>query len=158
MFAAREAFRRVCRARDLLVDPITDRVAPRTVREIARSVGLSPFYLIRLFGAVFGATPHQYRIQARIDRAKRLLAEGDAPVTAVCMEVGCASLGSFSDMFARRVGASPSGYRRRIRRLASRAPEPAPVPGCLGLMTALPSGALGAQGNSREAPAVRTTR
>lgn len=153
MFAAREAFRRVCRARDLLVDSTT----PRTIREIARSVGLSPFYLIRLFGAVFGATPHQYRIQARIDHAKRLLAEGDAPVTAVCMEVGCTSLGSFSGMFAERVGASPSDYRRRVRRLATRASGPAPVPGCLGLMTALPSGAL-AQGNSREAPAVRTTR
>jgi len=31
------------------------------------------------------------------------------------MEVGFVSLGSFSDLFARRVGATPSAYQRRAR-------------------------------------------
>ena len=31
------------------------------------------------------------------------------------MEVGFTSLGSFSDLFARRVGRAPSAYQRRTR-------------------------------------------
>jgi AraC-like DNA-binding protein len=52
---------------------------------------------------------------ARVDRAKELLASNDYSVTDVCMEVGFNSLGSFSDLFARRVGVPPSAYRRQIR-------------------------------------------
>jgi len=69
---------------------------------------MSPFHFIRQFEAVFGATPHQFRIQTRLDRAKQLLALSDYSVTDVCLEVGFSSLGSFSDLFARRVGAPPS--------------------------------------------------
>jgi AraC-like DNA-binding protein len=106
------ALRRLCRARDRL------RESPETpvpIAEIAREAGLSRFHFIRLFESVFGVTPHQYRIGARVDRAKELLASGDCSVTDVCMEVGFSSLGSFSDLFARRVGVPPSTYRRQIR-------------------------------------------
>ena len=76
---------------------------------------MSPYQFIRRFCAVFGETPHQFRIGARLDRAKQLLAVSDYSVTDVCMEVGFSSLGSFSDLFARRVGVAPSAFRRRIR-------------------------------------------
>lgn len=122
-------FRRLIRARDLLAD---DDVT--TVRAIAEDLGLSPFHFIRQFAAVFGATPHQFRTRARLDRAKSLLATG-APVTDVCMEVGFSSLGSFSALFTRWVGASPSRYRRVVQ--VPRAPVL--VPGCLGLLAQLPS-------------------
>ena len=48
------------------------------------------------------------------------------------------SLGSFSDLFARRVGTSPSAYRRRMRTMVQ-VPgglEPVLAPGCLSLMAA----------------------
>ena len=66
------------------------------------------------------------------------LALSDYSVTDVCMEVGFSSLGSFSDLFARRVGVSPSAYRRQIRVLM---PGPGVIPpqltpGCLTLMAA----------------------
>jgi AraC-like DNA-binding protein len=76
---------RLCRARDLLRDT-HDRTL--TIEEVARDVTLSPFHFIRVFRAVFGETPHQFRIQARVDRAKQLLALSDYSVTDVCMEVG----------------------------------------------------------------------
>jgi AraC-like DNA-binding protein len=91
MLLRHEGFRRLCRARESLQqleDP-----AP-TVEVIAREVQVSPFHFIRQFEALFGVTPHQYRIQARLDRAMRLLAEGRFSVTDVCMEVGFSSLGS----------------------------------------------------------------
>jgi AraC-like DNA-binding protein len=70
--------------------------------------------------------------------------EAGTPVTETCLEVGFASLGSFSALFTRWVGASPTRYRSEQQ--APRPPDPI-VPGCLGLLTALP------QRNSREAVA-----
>ena len=131
----KRAFGRLCRARDMLREPHDDRVS---IEDVARTAGVSPFHFIRRFRALFGDTPHQVRIQARLDRAKHLLAVSDYSVTDVCMEVGFTSLGSFSDLFARRVGMSPSLYRQRIRVVMSgwRALPPELTPGCLTLMGA----------------------
>jgi len=131
---SRRAFARLCRARDQLRE-IHDE--PIAIAAVAKDAGLSPFQFIRLFDAVFGETPHQYRTRARLDHAKDLLAASDYSVTDVCMEVGFSSLGSFSDLFARRVGLSPSQYRKRARSLVS-VPARALVrhSGCLTLMAA----------------------
>jgi len=136
---APDVFRRLCRARDLLQrDPEPD--ASPSVADVARGAGISPYHFIRQFEAVFGLTPHRLRTRSRLDRARLLLAEGRLSVTDVCMEVGFSSLGSFSDLFARRVGEPPSSYRRRARSMVSvpgRAPRDL-FPGCLSLMARLP--------------------
>src|SRR6185312_17314665 len=98
MLVGPDTFRRLCRARELLAEETEQ---PLTIREVARRSRISPFHFIRQFEALFGLTPHQFRIQARLDRAKRLLATGGHSVTEVCMEVGMSSLGSFSNLFAR---------------------------------------------------------
>lgn len=125
----RVTFRSLVRARELLGD--AELAMP--VREVARRVAISPFHFIRLFAAVFGVTPHQFRTRARIERAKELLESGVKSVTDVCMEVGFSSVGSFSAMFSRRVGVAPSTYRG--------APHAA-APGCVTLMTQLPADAF----------------
>ena len=131
----KSAFDRLCRARDMLREAHDDRLS---IEEVARTTGVSPFHFIRRFHAMFGETPHQFRIRARLERAKHLLAVSDYSVTDVCMEVGFTSLGSFSDLFTRRVGLSPSLYRRQIR---STGPGARALPrelarGCLTLMGA----------------------
>ena len=111
---------------------------PLSIAEVAREAAMSPFHFIRRFESVFGTTPHQFRIQSRLDRAKHLLALSDYSVTDVCMEVGFSSLGSFSALFARRFGKPPSAYRRQVRSLIA-VPGELPrelVPGCLSLMAA----------------------
>jgi AraC-like DNA-binding protein len=136
-----EVFRRLCRARRSLTE-IPE--APPSIREVAREAGISSFHFIRQFDAVFGHTPHQLRIQARLERAKRLLAMGELSVTDVCMEVGFSSLGSFSDLFTRRVGETPSSYRRKARAMVQ-VPGVLPrelFPGCLALMSSLPPSAF----------------
>jgi len=148
MLVDRATLRRLCQARDLLAEDD----ANRSIADVARAVAISPFHFIRQFEAVFGVTPHQYRIRARLERAKLLLARGQHSVTDVCLEVGFSSLGSFSSLFARRIGASPSAYQRRARALVQ-VPGTFPValfPGCLSLLAHLPAGAFR---NFREARA-----
>lgn len=141
----------MCRARDLLLE---DREHPLSIRDLASEVGVSPFHLIRQFDAVFGVTPHQFRLASRLDLAKHLLATGQHSVTEVCMEVGFSSLGSFSVLFTARVGETPSAYRRRMRpmiRVPGRVPRDL-IPGCLTLLGLLPASALVTPGrNFREA-------
>jgi AraC-like DNA-binding protein len=65
------------------------------------------------------------------------------------MAVGFSSLGSFSSLFTRRVGVSPSGWQRRHRPAPGR-PRQMPaelIPGCLSLMGRIP----GQKGNFKEA-------
>jgi AraC-like DNA-binding protein len=140
-------FVRLCRARELLAEAISDGRGP-TIRRVARAVRLSPFHFIRQFEAVFGVTPHQFRIRERLDAAKQLLAAGRTSVTDVCMQVGFSSVGTFSDLFARRVGEAPSRYQRR---LSADAVASELAGGCFGLMGRLPAGAF--QSNFREAGA-----
>ena len=111
-----------------------------SVNQIARRAGIAPHHFIRLFRAVFGETPHQYRSLTQIERAKHLLILTDQTVTEVCMAVGFSSLGSFSTLFTRRVGMSPSVFLRRHRAPAGqpRRLPPKLIPGCLSLMALLP--------------------
>src|SRR5688572_19716760 len=109
MIVSPATFKRLCRARRLIAD---DAESAQTVRALAREVGLSRFHLIRQFRALFGVTPHQYRTHVRLERARELLGGGHS-VTEACLEVGFSSPGSFSHLFVRRVGVTPSAYRRR---------------------------------------------
>ena len=151
MLLRHEGFRRLCLARDLLRE---QREPTPSIADLAREVQISPFHFIRQFEAVFGVTPHQFRIQTRLDTARHLLSTGRYSVTDVCMEVGFSSLGSFSALFTRRVGEPPSAYRRRIRTMVQ-VPGIVPLdlrPGCLTLMSHLPSAAFSRPGrNFREA-------
>lgn len=124
---------RLCRARDMLrrVDGCSV-----LVRDVAMEVGISPYHFIRLFRAVFGETPAQCRLAARLEHARYLLGVTDLTVTEICMQVGFGSLGTFSSVFSQRVGLSPTAYRRKVQAMAAEPGEmPAQlIPGCLSLM------------------------
>jgi len=141
MLLAACTFRNLCRGREILAESPEEHLS---IKSIAQEVAISPYHFIRQFEAVFGLTPHQFRIQFRLDRAKLLLAMGEHSVTEVCMEVGFSSLGSFSDLFTRKFGSSPSAYQRRARSMVQ-VPGNFPqelFPGCLILMGALPASAF----------------
>jgi AraC-like DNA-binding protein len=132
MLLGDERFRRLAEARDALER--ADETRP--VAAIARLAGVSPYHFIRQFKAVFGVTPHQCRVLARLDRARHLLAHDRSSVTGVCLAVGSSSLGSFSALFHQRTGQSPSEFRDRLRALFpdARERQAALAPGCLTIM------------------------
>jgi AraC-like DNA-binding protein len=104
---------RLCHARELLRET-EDRTF--SFRQVARETGMSPYHFIRLFKAVFGETPKQCQLQARLEKAKNLLLVTDLSVTEVCLEAGFSSLEPFSYVFARRtVWLRQSTAKRSVR-------------------------------------------
>jgi len=86
---------------------------PLDLNELSQAANLSRYHFLRAFRGAFQMTPHEYLTRKRIERAKELLAESDLLVTEICFEVGFESLGSFSTLFHRIAGWSPSIYRAR---------------------------------------------
>lgn len=88
---------------------------PINLPDISARANFSPHHFLRVYKRTFQETPHEFVTRLRIERAKTLLAGGGHNVTEACFEVGFSSLGSFSTLFAHRVGLSPSEYRRYVR-------------------------------------------
>ena len=63
---------------------------PLPLNELARSVGLSPFYLHRLFKEVVGVTPKAYAAAKRVERFREKLRENPT-VTAAMYDAGFGS-------------------------------------------------------------------
>ena len=72
---------------------------------------------------------HQYLIRKRLEKAKELLANSPLSITEICFAVGFESLGSFSTLFHKTVGWSPSIYRARV--LEQRRNPYKFIPGCV---------------------------
>ncbi len=79
------------------------------LENISDEACFSKFHFIRLFKNIYGKTPHQYLTAVRIEHATKLL-QNCIPVSEVCFAVGFDSLTSFSGLFKRIVGQSPSLY------------------------------------------------
>jgi AraC-like DNA-binding protein len=132
----RDVLIRLCKARDLLRQTEEWLMVP----QVAREIGMSPYHFTRLFKAVFGETPKQCQLEARLEKAKHDLIATDTSITDICMEAGFSSLGTFSYVFARRVGMTPTSYRRKFRPLMN-LPGEMPcqlIPGCFSLMSGSP--------------------
>jgi AraC-like DNA-binding protein len=98
---------------------------------IADEVYSSKFHFIRQFKSIYRKTPHQYLIAVRAEKAKELLKEG-MPVSDVCYAVGFESVGSFSGLFKRLYGITPSAYLKQQQLIKAQIKE-SPlsfIPGC----------------------------
>jgi AraC-like DNA-binding protein len=84
---------------------------PLTLADIGRAAAMSPNHLLRSYRHVFGTTPGKHVAELRLTEAARLLASG-CSVTETCLRVGFESVGSFSTLYKRRFGRSPSAEPR----------------------------------------------
>ncbi len=102
----------------LPTSPATERIAVeitrnpadnRSIDEWALQIGTSGRTLARRFIQETGLSFGQWRQQARLLEAMRLLADG-APVTTVAMELGYGNQSAFITMFRKAVGKTPGKY------------------------------------------------
>jgi AraC family transcriptional regulator len=90
-----------------------------TVSEIAQVVGVSPYHFIRLFKASTGKSPYQYLVEARVRRAKELLATGKFTIGEVANEVGFFDQSHLSRHFKRIFGLPPRALLHSVKRTFS---------------------------------------
>jgi AraC family transcriptional regulator len=92
-----------------------DVAARPSLGELAASVGVHPVTLARAFRRAFGCTVGEYLRRLRIERAAGQLASSTQPLAEIALAAGFADQSHFSNVFRRRVGMSPSAYRREVR-------------------------------------------
>ena len=85
------------------------------ITELSTAVGMNVDHFSRMFKRSTGLAPHQYLGNIRLERAKRLLAEGRAPIIEIAYEIGYANPSQFSAFFRKRTGLSPSEFRRSLQ-------------------------------------------
>ena len=99
-------------ARDRLHADLTVRPS---LADLAAAVGVHPVTLARAFRRTFGCTVGEYLRRLRIERASEQLVTGGQSLAEIALAAGFADQSHFSNVFRRRVGMSPSAYRREAR-------------------------------------------
>jgi AraC family transcriptional regulator len=84
-----------------------------SLKDIAGSVGLSPFHFARLFKRSIGLSPHQYLVRQRVERARQLLLQGDLSLAAIATAVGFCDQSHFTMHFRRIHKVTPKTYADR---------------------------------------------
>ncbi len=85
---------------------------PLPLTDLTRKTGVSQRQLERLCKRYLGATPAQYYVQLRLERARRMLRQTDLSVAEVAIACGFVSLSHFAKVYRRHFGCSPREDRK----------------------------------------------
>ena len=89
---------------------------PLWLDDLAMIAGMSKYHFAKSFRQAMGIPPHQYLVQARIEKARGLLGDEMMSLPQIASRVGYADTGQFSAQFRRVIGLSPAQYRRHARK------------------------------------------
>lgn len=78
----------------------------------ADSIGISKYYLSRLFKKATGLSLIAYRNKIRLRHAEEMLLDGGEPISEIAEECGFESAQYFCDAFKKEYGVSPSEFRK----------------------------------------------
>lgn len=82
-----------------------------TVQTLAAHAGMSVSTFERQVKRLYGLTPSQLLIRARIDAATRLLEQTDWPIARIAVECGYFDHSAFTRVFKSTVGLTPKAFR-----------------------------------------------
>ena len=103
---------------------VRDRVAATrgrpSIGALARSEGVHPVYLTRLFHLSYGCSISRFIRRLRVQRGADLLARTDLQVSAIAADLDFADQSHFCRTFRAEMGVSPSAYRSVVRPNARR--------------------------------------
>jgi len=106
-------YRRIVKAKLFIDDNYAHNI---DLDHISDEAFFSKFHFIRLFKKTYAKTPHQYLTFVRIEKSKLLL-QTAIPISEVCYAVGFDSVSSFTGLFKRLTGQTPSTYQQEYRRI-----------------------------------------
>lgn len=98
-------------AREYIIEHFAENCS---LERIANEVNLSPNYLHTAFKEAFGETPYAYVTKKRIEKAKRLIAAGQASMLDIALETGFCSQSHFNKVFKSQTGMTPKEFRSSI--------------------------------------------
>lgn len=87
---------------------------PLGLGDAASLCSLSPTYFSRLFAKTFGSGFVTYQTRLRLQRAARMLATGELPVSQIGYRTGFASHAYFSHCYRATFGVSPTQHRKML--------------------------------------------
>lgn len=84
-----------------------------SLEEMAKEVGISPYYLSKLFKEAEGVGYIEYVTKLRIDYAKNQLVETEKSIKQICVDAGYQDPNYFSRIFKKWTGKTPTEFRGR---------------------------------------------
>jgi AraC-like DNA-binding protein len=87
---------------------------PPPLPELAHRLGVSYTWFRRTFAHHTGLSPHQYRLQIKLGRARTLLSDTALTVKEVAFRCGFQNEHYFSRLFKRKTGVAPGEWRHHL--------------------------------------------
>lgn len=104
-----EIFKRISTAKDWMEANFQNSA---TLEDIAAIASMNSQHFLRMFKQAYAITPHQYLIDLKLKKAKRLLEDNNLTISDICQSIGFESAFSFSILFKKRFGMPPSHFRK----------------------------------------------
>jgi len=83
-----------------------------SIRQIAKTVGVHPTHLARVFRSLLGCTPGDLLHARRLEKAAELLLSSEMSIAQIALEAGYSDQAQFTKAFCRMYGIPPGSYRR----------------------------------------------
>lgn len=87
-----------------------------SVKEIAKKIGISLYYMLHCFKQGTEMTITDYKNRLKMEQAKNMLYTTDKTITEIAHDCGFASSSYFSEMFKKSENVSPSHYRNAMKK------------------------------------------
>lgn len=85
------------------------------LQDMAKSFGIHPNYLTRIFHETYGISPKQYIMDLKLKKARRLLTTTELSVSVIASSLGFDDQLAFSKVFKKEYSVSPTEYRKQSR-------------------------------------------
>ncbi|WP_217704360.1 helix-turn-helix transcriptional regulator [Aquimarina sp. TRL1] len=106
----KELYKLAIGAREYLHDHYKEQLS---LERLSKDIGMSKYYLHRLFTEIYGRTPQSYLTAIRLEKARYQLQNSAAAVMEIAVDCGFDTVAYFSNTFKKHTGYTPSQFRKQ---------------------------------------------